>query len=160
MAKNLCSRGWQPSGVLPLVTLHLTTRSDMRQIFILSHTTARQNAIEAVRSAPVGRMVILQDKTRTTDQNSLLWPLLNAISHQVIWHGQRLTADEWKDVFTAALKKQKVVPGLDGGYVICAQSTSRMSKSEFSDLIDLIYAFGAQKGVTFSDERRFADASQ
>ena len=113
----------------------------MRQTFILEHDTARQNAIHAVRIAPIGRMVILQDKTRTMDQNSLLWPLLNAVSNQVIWYGQRLSSDEWKDVFTAALRKQKVVPGIDGGFVVCAQSTSRMTKSEFSDLIDLIYAY-------------------
>ena len=60
--------------------------------------------------------------------------------------------DEWKDVFSAALKKQKVVPGLDGGFVVCGQSTSRMSKREFSDLVELIYAFGAERGVVFSGQ--------
>ena len=63
---------------------------------------------------------------------------------------QRLTEDEWKDVFTASLKQQKVVPGIDGkSFVVCGQRTSSMPKSDFSNLIELIYAFGAENGVNF-----------
>lgn len=93
---------------------------------------------------------MLKEKTRSLDQNALLWPLLNEVSRQVIWHGKRLSREEWKDVFTAALKKQTVVPGIDGGFVVCGRSTSLMSKAEFSELIELIYAFGAQQGVKFN----------
>ena len=91
------------------------------------------------------------ETTRTLEQNSLLWPLLTEVSRQVDWYGQKLTPDEWKDVFSAALKKAKVVPGLDGGFVVCGQRTSKMGKREFSDLVELIYAFGAERGVEFSD---------
>ena len=126
----------------------------MRRVFFLEHVIARRNAIKAVQEAPAGMMVVVQEKTRTLDQNALLWPLLTAVSRQVVWHGTKLSPDEWKDVFTAALKKQKVVPGIDGGFVVCAQRTSLMPKSEFSDLIELIYAFGAERGVDFRDERR------
>lgn len=128
----------------------------MRRVFFLEHDIARRNAIKAVQEAPAGMMVVVQEKTRTLDQNALLWPLLTAVSRQVVWHGTKLSPDEWKDVFTAALKKQKVVPGIDGGFVVCAQRTSRMPKSEFSDLIELIYAFGAEQGVDFHEERRAA----
>ena len=128
----------------------------MRRVFFLEHDIARRNAIKAVQEAPAGMMVVVQEKTRTLDQNALLWPLLTAVSRQVVWHGTKLSPDEWKDVFTAALKKQKVVPGIDGGFVVCAQRTSLMPKSEFSDLIELIYAFGAEQGVDFHEERRAA----
>ena len=126
----------------------------MKRVFYLEHEIARRGAIEAIRNAPAGMMVVLKEKTRSLDQNSLLWPLLSAVSEQVIWHGQRLTKEEWKDVFTAALTKQTVVPGIDGGFVACGSSTSRMSKSEFSELIELIYAFGAQRGVNFASEQK------
>ena len=34
---------------------------------------------------------------------------------------------------------------------IFRQSTSKMSKREFSDMLEIVYAFGADKGVVFSD---------
>ncbi len=126
----------------------------MRKVFFLEHDIARQGAIRAIQDAPAGMMVTIQEKTRTLDQNALLWPLLSAVSNQVVWHGTKLSPDQWKDVFSAALKKQTVVPGIDGGFVVCGQRTSRMPKSEFSELLELIYAFGAERGVTFDDERR------
>ena len=55
----------------------------------------------------------------------------------------------WKDVFTSSLKKQDVVPGLDGGFVVLGLSTSEMTKQEMSDLLELMAAFGAQQGVQF-----------
>jgi hypothetical protein len=60
---------------------------------------------------------------------------------------------EWKDVFTAALKRQKVVPGLDGGFVVLGSSTRKMTKQEMGDLMELMAAFGAERGVIFADER-------
>ena len=51
------------------------------------------------------------------------WAMLTDISNQVDWYGQKLTPEEWKEVFTAAMKKQKVVPGIDGGFVVCGSST-------------------------------------
>lgn len=114
----------------------------------------RPRIAAAVNDAQVGDVVKITEPTRSLDQNAKLWPMLDDIAKQVIWHGQRLTDGEWKDVFTAALKKQKVVPGLDGGFVVCGGSTSKMTKKEFSDLIELMYAFGAQQNVQWSDESR------
>ena len=120
-----------------------------KRLWKLTGEVAKKAACREILAAPEGYVVTLAEPTRTLDQNSLLWPLLTEVSKQVDWYGNKLTADEWKDVFSAALKKQKVVPGLDGGFVVCGQSTSRMSKREFSDLVELIYAFGAERGVVF-----------
>ena len=81
--------------------------------------------------------------------------MLSEIAAQVDWYGHKLTAEEWKDVFSASLKRTKVVPGLDGGFVVCGQSTSRMSKAEMSELQTLVESFGAERDVVFkiwSDE--------
>lgn len=121
----------------------------MKQRYIMSHELARQRAIEAVKNAPAGYVVEVKEPTRTLDQNSLLHPLLTCLSEQVDWYGQHLTPDEWKDVMTAGLRKQKAVPGIDGGFVMVGSRTSKMSKAEFSDLVELIYAFGAERGVRF-----------
>jgi hypothetical protein len=89
-------------------------------------------------------------KPRSTEQNRRLWAMLRDVSQQVNWHGQRLTDCEWKDVFTAALKRQKVVPGIDGGFVVLGTSTRRMTIAEMAELMTLMEAFGAQHGVKFT----------
>ncbi len=98
-----------------------------------------------------GRRLTLEirPEKRSDAQNRRLWAMLSDISAQVDWHGHRLTAEEWKDVFSAALKRTKVVPGLDGGLVICGQSTSKMTKAEMAELQTMMESFGADKGVKF-----------
>lgn len=91
----------------------------------------------------------IRPEKRSDAQNRRLWSMLSDVSQQVDWHGHKLTPDEWKDVFTAALKKQKAVPGIDGGFVVCGQRTSQMTKAEMSELQTLMEAFGAQHGVAF-----------
>lgn len=95
-------------------------------------------------------VIEVKEKTRSTEQNARMWALLTDVSRQVDWYGQKLTPEEWKDVFSASLKKQKAVPGLDGGFVILGQRTSKMTVREMADLMTLIEAFGAEKGVRFS----------
>ena len=125
----------------------------MKQVYTLAPAPhpARQNAAKAVLEAPEGHIVTIQEPTRNLEQNARLWASLAEVSRQVDWHGNRLTPEEWKDVFTAALKRQKVVPGVDGGFVVIGARTSRMGKREFGELLEVIYAFGAQHGVQFSD---------
>lgn len=94
--------------------------------------------------------VDMRPQTRSLAQNARLWAMLTEISEQVNWCGRKLTPTEWKHVFSASLKKQDVVPGLDGGFVILGQSTSKMTRAEMSDLQTLMEAFGAQQGVKFS----------
>ena len=97
-------------------------------------------------------VLVVKPETRSLAQNSRLWAMLTDISRQVDWYGNKLTPEEWKDVFSAALKKQKVIPGLDGGFVVCGQRTSRMTRAEMSELQELMAAFGAERGVVFHDE--------
>lgn len=122
-----------------------------RRVFILAHQQARANAIEAIRQAPDGYRVEVKPQNRTLEQNARMWAMLTDLSRQVVWHGQQLTAENWKDVMTAALKRQQVVPGVDGGFVVLGTSTRRMTKGEMAELIELITAFGVQHGVVFGD---------
>jgi len=91
---------------------------------------------------------------RSLEQNRMMWANLEDIAQQVIWYGVKLTKDEWKDVLTAALKKQKVVPGIEGGFVVIGARTSKMTVLEMTELIELSTAFGTQQGVKF---RAFVD---
>lgn len=95
-------------------------------------------------------MTIRKEK-RSNEQNRLMWAALTDIANQVDWYGNNLSAEEWKDVLTASLRKQKTVPGIDGGFVVLGASTSKMTKEEMSELLELALAFGAQRGVHFND---------
>jgi hypothetical protein len=82
-----------------------------------------------------------------------MWAALGDVSEQVVWYGKKLTPDDWKNVFSASLKRLDVVPNLDGsGFVALGMSTSRLSKREMADLITLIDAFGAEHNVHWSKE--------
>ena len=91
------------------------------------------------------------DPKRSLDQNSKLWAMLDDVAKQVEWYGQKLGREDWKQMFTASLKKQKAVPGIDGGFVVLGVPTSSMSKKLMSELIELIYAFGAERNVIWSE---------
>lgn len=125
----------------------------MKATFILQPTPhpARQNAMRAVQEAPEGWMVQISEPTRSLLQNSRLWAMLADVSKQVDWYGSKLTSEEWKHVFSAALQKQKVVPGIDGGFVVLGISTSKMTKAEMSEMQELMAAFGADRGVVWSE---------
>jgi hypothetical protein len=81
-----------------------------------------------------------------------MWAMLTDVSRQVEWYGKRLTPEDWKHVFSSSLRKLDVVPNIEGtGFVALGLSTSRMTKGEMSDLMELISAFGAERGVAWSD---------
>ena len=94
----------------------------------------------------------LRTQTRSTAQNRLMWSMLGDVARQVDWHGQKLDAEDWKHIFSASLNNQRAVPGLSGGFVVLATKTSRMTRQEMSDLIELMHAFGAQHEVIFTKE--------
>lgn len=120
-----------------------------KRTFKLVHDNARRNAIACIQNAPQGYCVTVSEPTRSLDQNALLWPLLACLAKQIVWHGVKLSDEDWKDLLTASLRKQRSAPGLDGGFVVFGERTSQYSKTEFSELIELVFAFGAQHGVVF-----------
>lgn len=123
----------------------------MKQQFKLVHAEARRRAIQAVSEAKDGAVVELRPDTRSLSQNARLWAMLTDVSRQVDWYGERLTPEDWKTMFTASLRKQKSVPGIDGGFVVLGDRTSRMTKAEFGDLMELISAFAAEREVVLRE---------
>lgn len=123
-----------------------------RATLILNGKHARAKAAHWVATAPEGTRVEFKKPRRSLDQNAAMWAALTDVAQQVEWYGAKLTAEDWKDVFSASLRKARVVPGLDpGSFVPLGMRTSDMTAAEMSDLLDLIHAFGAEHGVTFSD---------
>lgn len=124
----------------------------MKQKYTLAHATARQRAIDAVRAAPDGMVVEIRAKTRSLDANAKMWAMLTDLSRQLKWCDRDLSPADWKCLMTAHLKRHETVPGLDGGFVVLGAYTSQMTVRDMSDLIELMFAFGAENDVEWSDD--------
>ena len=97
-----------------------------------------------------------EDHPRSLDQNAKLWSMLTDISQQLLWpvdgETQHLSKEDWKVIMTAGLKReQRIAKGAWGGFVMLGTPTSKMKKSEMSELLEIIACFGVEHGVVFSD---------
>jgi hypothetical protein len=128
----------------------------MKRVFRLVTSQARASALHCIQQSPDGYCVTVSEPTRSLEQNALMWPLLENLAAHIVWHGAKLSSEDWKDMLTASLRKQRAAPGIDGGFVVFGERTRVYSKAQFSELLELIYAFGAQHGVTFEKERETA----
>lgn len=125
----------------------------IRPPILLRTPTLRQFCASYVlEAAPDGCVVSFKENTRSLEQNALLWSRLTELSERLPWDGEKLTPAEYKDLLTACLRKQKVVRGVEGGLVFLGARTSQMSKSEMNDLLTLMEAFAAERGVEFGDQ--------
>jgi|SRR6185312_2827282 len=132
---------------------------------IIGDAESRRMAKGFVDRAPEGVAIVFREPSdRTLEQNDKLHALLTDISRQVRWHGRYLSVEAWKDVFTAALRSQRhkleTVPGIDGGFVMLGMHTSKMSKRECAELIELVQAFGAEHEVRFKASARDEAAAE
>lgn len=124
-----------------------------KRVFKLVHVEARNRAIEAVRVAPDGYAVTVGEANRSLDQNAAQWPILQAFADQLQWpvNGAMvwMTADEWKDVLSAAFKREsvRVAMGMDGGMVMLGSRTSEFGKKQFSDWLEFLHATAAARDV-------------
>lgn len=121
----------------------------MREWVVLMHHTRRKVQC-AIDAAPDGYVVEIRSPTRSINQNARMWACLTDISKQVPLAGEMLSPEDWKCIFTAAMKKHRMVPGIDGGMVVLGAYTSRMTVADMSELQALIDSYGDEKGVMWS----------
>lgn len=97
-------------------------------------------------------VVEVRDVTRTDSQNSLMWKWLEAFESQAELAGKRLSKEQWKVVMLHTLgREMEVLPTLDGkSWFPSGFRSSKLTKAEFSELIALIEAEAAQRGVEIS----------
>ena len=129
----------------------------MKKTLTITGEVARKAICRHVLAADEGYIVTIAEPSRNLEQNAKMWAMLADISEQTDWHGNKLNPEEWKDLLSAGLVQSKVVPNMTGnGFVILGQRTSKLSKSQFAALIELITAFAVERGVIFGDERQAA----
>ena len=110
--------------------------------FVLSHAQARQNAIEAVKTAPDGWTVQVKPKTRSLDQSAKFHAICNDLAKSRIeWGGKRRTLEEWKVLLVsghaaATNSGYEIVQGFEGEMINLRESTATMTKARSASLID------------------------
>lgn len=120
------------------------------------NSRTRQRAHQAIDAAPDGFFFLPPaEPTRKLSLNAKMWAMLNDVARQLRWpvNGmeEQLSPEAWKEIFTASLnQEQRLAAGLRGGFVMLGESTSGMSQRKMSELIDLIDAFGSERGVRWS----------
>lgn len=124
-----------------------------RSLLILRNDAVRERAIEFVRKAPENTRIEFKAEKRTTAQSDKMWSMLTDIAKQITHAGRRFTTDKWKVIFLHELGQQvEFLPSLDGQtFVPYGQHSSDLSKTEMSDMIELMYSWGAEHGVKFHD---------
>lgn len=127
-----------------------------RALLVLWNDETRAKAIDWIRRAPKETRVTFQGPKRTLPQNDRMWAQLTDLSEQLLWHGQRLSPEDWKQVMMSGLNQEmRLVPNIEGnGFVPLGRSSSKLSVAEMKELQELIEAFGAQHGVTFNEPER------
>jgi hypothetical protein len=128
--------------------------------------------------AKSGRRVLVTvgEPKRSHEANAAMWASLHDLAEQVGWKrarwrgdtcieegryvllaeqpgAARLSDEEFKDVLSAAMKRPRMVGGIDGGVVAVGLRTSRMTQREMGDLLELIGAFGSGLGVRWSEPK-------
>ena len=126
------------------------------QTVILRGDTQRVFAKSLIDSAPVDAVVTIKEGTRTKDQNAKMWAMLSDVSRAKP-EGRTWSTDVWKAAFMHALGHEIMwQPGLDGRTPFPAGfRSSRLTKSQMSDLIEIIYEYGSRHGVIWTEKLRY-----
>lgn len=131
----------------------------MSRALVTINTDADRQRIAAwAARAPWGTRVEFKASQRTIDQNSRMWAMLTDVATQAEHNGRRYTPDQWKVIFMHACGREvQFIPSLDGStFIPWGQSSSDLSKAEMSELIEFMFAWGAEHGITFHEPKAAA----
>lgn len=123
----------------------------MAQTIILRGEAQRAYAKRLIDLAPVDAVVKISEAKRTNDQNAKLWAMLSDVSRAKP-NGLRHVPETWKNLFMHACGHAvRFEVGLDGQPFPVGFSSSKLTVSQMSELIEFIYAWCADKNVVWSD---------
>jgi hypothetical protein len=122
------------------------------QTVILSGQHQRDLAKRLIDKAPPCAVLNIREATRTIAQNDKMRSMLSDIARARPM-GRVHPTEVWKCIFmeTCGFKPSWVL-SLDGDSVInTGYRSSRLGKSQMSDMIEAMYAYGAENGVQWSE---------
>jgi hypothetical protein len=129
-------------------------------VLTLVSPAIRERAAHWARTAPDGSRVEFKPPRRTMPQNDRMWAMLTDIARQKEHHGRRYDTETWKLIFMAELGvKTRFVPSLDNSSLIpIAPSSRSLSVEQMSNLIEIMFAWGAENDIKFGEKSPEADA--
>lgn len=107
--------------------------------------------VEKAARAGSGMVLEIRESKRSDPQNSALWSMLGQIQKQrPVHNGVQMDTETWKALFLHALgKEMRFVPTLDGSSMLpLGLRSSKLTKAEFSELLEFILAWAATNGLT------------
>lgn len=124
-----------------------------RAVLVLVSDAIREKAKRWVAGLPQGTRVTFLGPRRTLPQNDRMWAMLTDIATQKEHCGRRYPPEVWKVLFLEELGKHaEYIPTLEGSDLVAiGQSSSDLSIPEMSDMIELMFAWGARNGVAFHE---------
>lgn len=134
----------------------------MSRALVVCYSQAdRRKAADWCMKAPSGTRIEFKASKRTLPQNDRMWSMLTEVATQVTHLGNKYTPDQWKVLFMHACGREvQFLPGLDEKtFIPWGQSSSDLSKTEMSELIEFIFAWGAEHGVVFRDDEAESEAA-
>lgn len=127
----------------------------MKQQWKLISQDTKAYVCRQIMASDFGKVVVLQDPTRTLEANAKLHAMLTDISRQAKYMGKPRTVEFWKALFVsgwmvATGQQTENCPGLEGEYFILRESTATMSGKRLHSLIEYINAWSAMNEIRFS----------
>lgn len=128
----------------------------MANLRVIHTEKDRAEVIAWVAQCKLGTRIEARGPRRTLPQNDKMWAMLTDIARQRKKIGDReFTPEQWKSIFMEALgHEQDILPKLNNdGFFTVDTSTSKLSEAEMSDLIEYMFAWGAENNVVWSDPK-------
>jgi len=123
----------------------------LAQYIRLIGPSQRALAKRLIDAAPLNAVVKITEEKRTLEQSAKMWAMLSDISRAKP-DGRVHTTEVWKQLAMHACGHEVAFEtGLNGKPFPSGFHSSRLNKAEMSELIEFLYAYGAEKGVVWSE---------
>lgn len=124
---------------------------------IINADPDRDRARAWIDKAPAGTRVEFKAPQRSLEQNARFWAMLTDVATQHRINDRRYTTGEWKTMFLTAYAEErgieiKHLPAIHrAGLIPAGRSSSDLSVSEMSELMEWMAAWGAENGIVWSE---------
>ena len=131
-------------------------RFKMKELFTVDSPEEKRSVLSFIQSwAGILYITITDEAGRNLLQNAKMWPMLTDISKQIrmrMVDSSHIKASQtqWKDYTTAIFRNEQLQAlGDNGEIILIGHSTSQMGKKEFSEYIEFLFMFGANRGIVW-----------
>ena len=124
----------------------------MTQTVILRGQLQRNLAKQFIDKAPENSVVKISPLTRSNEQNNKMWGLIEDVMNAMP-EGRQHTKEVWKAIFMNALGHETAFAmGINNEIFPIGFKSSQLSVRQMSDLIEMIYSYGAKHNVKWSEK--------